>query len=49
MYYANQLFEGIMLKGYNVGTLAFDFLAVIAMAVLFLVLAMFTVRDRMNA
>jgi ABC-2 type transport system permease protein len=49
MYYANQLFEGIMLKGYDVSTLAFDFLAVIAMAVLFLVLAMFTVRDRMNA
>jgi ABC-2 type transport system permease protein len=49
MYYANQLFEGIMLKGYDVGTLAFDFLVVIAMAVLFLILAMSTVRDQMNA
>ena len=49
MYYANQLFEGIMLKGYDVGTLAFDFLVVIAMAISFLVLAMSTVKDQMNA
>jgi ABC-2 type transport system permease protein len=49
MYYANQLFEGIMLKGYGVGALAFDFLVVIAMAVLFLVLATFTVKDKMDA
>jgi ABC-2 type transport system permease protein len=49
MYYANQLFEGIMLKGYGVGALALDLLVVSAMAVLFLVLAMFTVKDKMDA
>ena len=49
MYYANQLFEGIMLKGYDMGALAFDFAIVGAMAVLFLVLAMSTVKDRIDA
>ena len=49
MYYANQLFEGIMLKGYGAGTVAFDFLVVVAIAVLFLLLAMTTVKDRMDA
>jgi ABC-2 type transport system permease protein len=49
MYYANQLFEGIMLKGYGVGALTTDFLVVMAMAVLFLVLATFTVKDKMDA
>jgi len=49
MYYANQLFEGIMLKGYGVGTIAFDFLVVVAIALLFLVLAMTTVKDRIDA
>ena len=49
MYYANQLFEGIMLKGYDVGNLAFDFLVVIVMAALFLVLAMTTVKDQIDA
>jgi len=49
MYYANQLFEGIMLKGYGFGALAFDFAIVVVMAVLFLVLAMSTVKDRIDA
>jgi len=49
MYYANQLFEGIMLKGYGASELAFDFLALVAMAALFLVLAMSTVKDRIDA
>jgi ABC-2 type transport system permease protein len=49
MYYADQLFEGIMLKGYGVGALGFDLLVVMAMAVLFLVLAMSTVKDKMDA
>ena len=49
MYYANQLFEGIMLKGYDFGALAFDFMIVVAMAFLFLVLAMSTVKDRIDA
>jgi len=48
MYYANQLFEGIMLKGYDVGTLSFTFLIVICMAILFFVLALSTVKDRMD-
>jgi ABC-2 type transport system permease protein len=49
MYYANQLFEGIMLKGYGFDSLAFDFAIVVVMAVLFLVLAMSTVKDKIDA
>jgi ABC-2 type transport system permease protein len=49
MYYANQLFEGIMLKGYDFGALAFDFAVVVVIALLFLVLAMSTVKDKMDA
>lgn len=49
MYYANQLFEGVMLKGYGASSLAFDFLALVVMAALFLVLAMSTVKDRIDA
>jgi len=48
MYYANQLFEGIMLKGYGVSALSLNFLAVVAMAVIFLALAFSTVKDRMD-
>jgi len=48
MYYANQLFEGIMLKGYGVSALSLDFLAVVAMAAIFLALAFSTVKDRMD-
>jgi ABC-2 type transport system permease protein len=49
MYYANQLFEGIMLKGYGFGALAFDFAVVVVIAVLFLILAMSTVKDKIDA
>ena len=49
MYYANQLFEGIMLKGYGASSLTFDFLVLIVMGVLFLGLAMSTVKDKIDA
>ena len=49
MYYANQLLEGIMLKGYGAGTMAFDFAVVAGIALLFLALALTTVKDRINA
>jgi len=49
MYYANQLFEGIMLKGYGLGAMAFDFAIVVVMGVLFLFLAMSTVKDKIDA
>jgi ABC-2 type transport system permease protein len=49
LYYGNRLFEGIMLKGYGVFNLAAEFLVVSGIAVLFLVLALSTVRDRINA
>ncbi len=48
MYHANQMFVGIMLKGYGVGTLSFTFLVVIGMEVLFFVLALSDVKDRMD-
>jgi len=38
-----------MLKGYGLGTLGFDFAIVVVMASLFLVLAMSTVKDRIDA
>jgi hypothetical protein len=38
-----------MLKGYGVGALTFDFLVVVVMAVLFLTLAVSTVKDRIDA
>ncbi|MDV3244308.1 MAG: ABC transporter permease [Nitrososphaerales archaeon] len=49
LYYGNRLFEGIMLKGYGVGQLATDFLVVGGIAVLFLILALSTVKDRIDA
>ncbi len=49
MYYANQLFEGIMLKGYGFSALAFDFVIVVVMAGIFLALALSTVKDRIDA
>jgi ABC-2 type transport system permease protein len=48
LYYGNKLFEGIMLKGYGMGSLGLDFAVVAGIAVLFLVLALFTVKDRMD-
>lgn len=47
MYYGVNLFQGIMLKGYGVANLAFDFVVVAVIAVLFLILAMMTVKDRL--
>jgi ABC-2 type transport system permease protein len=46
MYYGNRLFEGIMLKGYGVGNLGFEFGVVGGVACLFFVLAVITVKDR---
>ena len=48
MYYANQLFEGIMLKGYGIGSTAFDFLVVTVIAAIFLALALSTVKDQID-
>jgi len=48
MYYANQMFEGIMLKGYDIGALSFTFIVVIGMELLFFILAMSTVKDKMS-
>jgi ABC-2 type transport system permease protein len=47
MYYANKLFEGIMLKGYGISNLAPQFLIIGGIALLFFVLAVITVKDRM--
>jgi len=38
-----------MLKGYGAGTMAFDFAVVAGIALLFLALALTTVKDRINA
>jgi ABC-2 type transport system permease protein len=47
MYYANRLFEGIMLKGYGIGNLASEFTIITGIAILFFALAVITVKDRM--
>jgi ABC-2 type transport system permease protein len=49
LYYGNRLFEGIMLKGYGAGDLTVELLVVSGMAILFLVLALTTVKDRIDA
>jgi ABC-2 type transport system permease protein len=49
MYYGNQIFEGIMLKGYGIADLALQFTIVGTIALLFLVLAIMTVKDRITA
>ena len=49
MYYGNRLFQGIMLKGYGVSDLAPEFAIIGGMALLFLVLAAMTVKDRITA
>ncbi len=49
LYYGNQMFEGIMLKGYGIAELAPDFLIVGGVAALFFVLAFLTVKDRIDA
>jgi len=48
MYYANKLFEGIMLKGYGIGSVAYQFIILGGAALLFFVLSVMTVRDRMS-
>jgi len=48
LYYANEILEGVMLKAYGVGQLATDLLVVAGMALLFLVLALTTVKDKMD-
>jgi ABC-2 type transport system permease protein len=49
MYYGNRIFEGIMLKGYGIGDLSFEFAVVGGIAALFFVLAVMTVKDRIPA
>ncbi len=46
MYYGNQIFEGIMLKGYGIADLWFDFAVIGGVALLFFGLAVMTVKDR---
>lgn len=47
MYYANNLFEGIMLKGYGIDNVAQQFIIIGGIALLFFILAVITVKDRM--
>jgi ABC-2 type transport system permease protein len=47
MYYGNRIFEGIMLKGYGLSELWSEFAVIGGVALVFLVLAMTTVKDRM--
>ena len=47
MYYANRVFEGIMLKGYGIDNLAPQFIIIGGIALLFFVMAVMTVKDRM--
>lgn len=49
LYYGNQMFEGIMLKGYGILELAPDFLIIGGVALLFFVLSLATVKDRIDA
>ncbi|MCW4000166.1 MAG: ABC transporter permease [Candidatus Bathyarchaeota archaeon] len=46
MYYGNQIFEGIMLKGYGIVELGLDFAVIGGIAALFFALAVMTVKDR---
>lgn len=49
MYYGNRLFEGIMLKGYGISNLTSEFAIIGGVALLFFVLAIITVKDRIAA
>jgi|WetSurMetagenome_2_1015567.scaffolds.fasta_scaffold12322_6 ABC-2 type transport system permease protein len=49
MYYGNKIFEGIMLKGYGLGNLIPEFLIISVVALIFFVLAVATVKDRISA
>jgi ABC-2 type transport system permease protein len=46
MYYGNRIFEGIMLKGYGLNDLSWEFAVVAGIAALFFGLAVITVKDR---
>ena len=48
MYYGNELFEGIMLKGYGVADLVVPLVVIGGIALLFLGLALITVKDRIT-
>jgi ABC-2 type transport system permease protein len=48
MYYGNRVFEGIMLKGYGISNLAPEFAVIGGIALLFFVLAVSTVKDRIT-
>lgn len=48
MYYGNRVFEGIMLKGYRISNLAPEFAVIGGIALLFFVLAVSTVKDRIT-
>lgn len=47
MYYANKLFEGLMLNGYGIDNLAPQFIIIGGITILFFVMAIITVKDRM--
>ena len=49
LYYGNRIFEGIMLKGYGVAELAQEFIVISVIDLLSLVLALATVKDKINA
>jgi len=49
MYYGNRIFEGIMLKGFGIGDLTFEFAVIGGIAALFFILAISTVKDRISA
>jgi len=49
MYYGNRVFEGIMLKGYDIGNLAPEFAIIGGIALLFFMLAVMTVKDKIPA
>ena len=49
MYYGNRVFEGIMLKGYGISNLGLEFAVIGGIALLFFVLAVSTVKDRITA
>jgi ABC-2 type transport system permease protein len=47
MYYANKLFGDIMLKGYGIGNVANQLVVIGRIALLFFVLAIVSVKDKM--
>ena len=49
LYYGNRIFEGIMLKGWDLSQLWPDILVISIMALIFLILAMITVKDKIQA